>query len=333
MKILCRIITNGSLPRDKRLGYTSPFDSPKSPSKNQPHFSFDIGKQTSLGTSSYENVSVQNSKVIFQNGNSPANRKDQSAQVENHSCDVPVGSPHASTSNSNQMAKYSNVHNTNGNYNYSSSVSRGSNYENVIIGNNRNSYTDGTDNYIKVDDDTKGLPSTYGTIRLNGTKIESQQAQNGNANLYENIVLSPTTRNNNQNHSMPKKNGQLSNSCEMIENKLAISNDDLLEAIEQLSMLSKPKEICMTPKRNNSEKDNAKSNEAKADKERKQLEEKDKKKYIDFLQNEKLHILGNMDVLKRSVAEIEIQEEEISREVISFLRCFVNNIEQINSQL
>ncbi|KAL6427549.1 hypothetical protein ACFW04_008795 [Cataglyphis niger] len=311
-----RIITNGSLPRDKRLGYTSPFDSPKSPSKNQPHFSFDTGKQTSLGTSSYENVSVQNSKVIFQNGNScPANRKDHSAQIENYSHDVPVGSPHATTSNSNQTAKYSNVYNTNGNYNYSGSVSRSSNYENVIIGNSRNSCTNETDNYIKADDNTKASPSMYGTIRLNGKKIESQATQNGNANLYENITLSPTTRNNNQNHSMPKKNGPLSNSCEMIENKLAISNDDLLEAIEQLSMLSKPKEICMTPKRNNSEKDNAKSNEVKADKERKQLEEEDRKKYIEFLQNEKLHILGNMDVLKRSVAEIEIQEEEISREL------------------
>lgn len=323
-KIFCRIITNGSLPRDKRLGYTSPFDSPKSPSKNQPHFSFDIGKQTSLGTSSYENVSVQNSKVIFQNGNSPANRKDQSVQIENHSRDVPVGSPHAIKSNSNQMAKYFNVHNTKGNCNFSGSISRDSNYENVIIGNNRNSCSDETDNYVRADDDTKGSPSMYGTIRLNGTKIESQQATpNGSANLYENIALSSTMRNNN--HSMPKKNGQLSNSCEMIENKLAISNDDLLEAIEQLSMLSKPKEICMTPKRNNSEKDNAKSNEAKADKERKQLEEEDRKKYIEFLQNEKLHILGNMDVLKRSVAEIEIQEEEISREVISFSRYFLNN--------
>lgn len=114
----------------------------------------------------------------------------------------------------------------------------------------------------------------------------------------------------------------------MIENKLAISNDDLLEAIEQLSMLSKSKEVCVTPKRNNSEKDNAKSNEVKADKERKQIEEEDRKKYIEFLQNEKLHILGNIDVLKRSVSEIEIQEEEIHREVSSFdhyLRCFRND--------
>lgn len=71
----------------------------------------------------------------------------------------------------------------------------------------------------------------------------------------------------------------------------------------------------MIPKKNNSEMDNAKSNEAKADKERKELEEEDRRKYIEFLQNEKLHMLGNMDALKRSVADIEIQEEEISREV------------------
>lgn len=312
-KIFYRIITNGSLPRDKRLGYTSPFDSPKSPSKNQPHFSFDTGKQWG-GASSYENVSVQHAKITFQNGNSPVSRKDQSAQVESHSRVVPAGPPRA--------------HSTGGSRNFSgSSISRGDNYENVIIGDRGNGgRTDRAENYTKVDDDTKGSLSTYGTIRtvLNGTKSEPKQqaAQNGSASIYENIVLSPA-RNNSQNHSMPKKNGQLSNSCEMIENKLAISNDDLLEAIEQLSMLSKSKDVCVTPKRNNSEKDNAKSNEAKADKERKQLEEEDRKKYIEFLQNEKLHILGNMDVLKRNVAEIEIQEEEINREVTALiLGCF-----------
>ncbi|XP_020286149.1 pleckstrin homology-like domain family B member 2 isoform X2 [Pseudomyrmex gracilis] len=312
-----RIITNGSLPRDKRLGYTSPFDSPKSPSKNQPHFSFDTGKQTTWGTSSYENVSVQNSKMLLTNGNSSVSRRDQSAQVENHLCDVSVGPSHASTPNNDHTTKYSaTVYTPNGNHRFSGPQICDGNYENVNVDNNSNkrngSYTEGT-NFIKAANNTKGSP--YGTIRLNGTKIELQQATpNGNASIYENIVLSPT-RNNNQNHSMPKKHSQLSNSCEMIENKLAISNDDLLEAIEQLSMLSKSKEVCVTPKRNNSEKDNAKSNEVKADKERKQVEEEDRKKYIEFLQNEKLHILGNMDVLKRSVSEIEIQEEEIHREL------------------
>lgn len=293
-----RIITNGSLPRDKRLGYTSPYDSPRSPSsKNQPHFSFDAGKQNNWCTPSYENVSVQNSKVILQNGNT---RDDG-----NH----PAWCPNA-------------VRNVNGKSGFSDSVcqARGSNYENVILGNgDRNGgwrATDGTGTHVKSDDDTKGISSIYGTIRLNGTKIESRQATLNGSNHYENVITLPSTmRNNNQDHSMPKKNSQLSSSYEMIENKLAVSNDDLLEAIEQLSMMSKSKEICVTPKRNNSERDNAKSNEAKADKERKQLEEEDRKKYIEFLQNEKLHILSNMDALKRSVTEIEIQEEEISREV------------------
>lgn len=262
---------------------------------------------------------MQNSKITFQNGNSPVSRKDQSAQVENHSHAIFVGSMRPVTPNDNQTAKYSNAHDSNHSFSGSISQARSDNYENVIIGGKSNGgHTDRAENHTRANDDTKGSPSTYGTIRLNGTKIEPKQqaAQNGSASIYENIVLLPT-RNNSQNHSMPKKNGQLSNSCEMIENKLAISNDDLLEAIEQLSMLSKSKDVCVTPKRNNSEKDNAKSNEAKADKERKQLEEEDRKKYIEFLQNEKLHILGNMDVLKRSVAEIEIQEEEINREVIA----------------
>ncbi|KAG8039952.1 hypothetical protein G9C98_000669 [Cotesia typhae] len=80
-------------------------------------------------------------------------------------------------------------------------------------------------------------------------------------------------------------------------------------------MLSKSKEAYTKPKKNNIEKNNTKSNELKADKERKELEDEDKRKYIAFLQNEKLHILSNMDALKRSIADIETQEEEISREL------------------
>ncbi|XP_029052239.1 pleckstrin homology-like domain family B member 1 isoform X1 [Osmia bicornis bicornis] len=274
-----RIKTNGSLPRDKRLGYSSPFDSPKSPSKNQPHFSFDAIKPPS-NSASYENVCVQNSKMVFQNGN-----------------------PQSTTPNNNQSVKWPNVLG-NGDHSFSNSISHGrsSSYENATVDNSPLNNNSGNDKET----------STYGTIQLNGTRINQQ---NGNLSLYENVVIGPVQNNNQNNHSMPKKNGQLSNSYEMIENKLAISNDDLLEAIEQLSMLSKSKEICTIPKKNNSEKDNAKSNEAKADKERKELEEEDRKKYIEFLQNEKLHILGNMDALKRSVADIEIQEEEISREL------------------
>ncbi|XP_076222620.1 uncharacterized protein LOC116433269 isoform X3 [Nomia melanderi] len=306
-----RIKTNGSLPRDKRLGYNSPFDSPRSPSKTQSHFSFDTSKQSN--STSYENVCVQNSKVIFQNGNSPGNRRlatqqpDSQTSSQNH---------HQTTPNNNQSMKWPNVLG-NGDYSFSGSISqaRGPGYETATIehsplnNNNNNGYNEGKES------------SAYGTIQLNGARISAQpnnarsyENSAGNVSLYENVAVPPTGQNN-QNHSIPKKNGQPANSCEMIENKLAISNDDLLEAIEQLSMLSKSKEICMIPKKNNSEMDNAKSNEAKADKERKELEEEDRRKYIEFLQNEKLHILGNMDALKRSVADIEIQEEEISREL------------------
>ncbi|XP_054006492.1 homeobox protein 2-like isoform X4 [Hylaeus anthracinus] len=314
-----RIKTNGSLPRDKRLGYNSPFDSPKSPSKNQPHFSFDETKQSN--SASYENVCVQNSKIIFQNGSSPISRRNQTSQGEYQTING-QDHPQSITPNNNQSTKWPNVLGY-GDQSFSGSISqaRCSSYENAMIDNSVLNNNNGS--YAQTNDPTKET-SAYGTIQLNGTRIKSQanNARNydnstptlGNLSLYENVVIT-STQNNNQNHSMPKKNGQLSNSCEMIENKLAISNDDLLEAIEQLSMLSKSKEICMIPKKNNSEKDNAKSNEAKADKERKELEEEDRRKYIEFLQNEKLHILGNMDALKRSVADIEIQEEEISREL------------------
>ncbi|KAK2589350.1 hypothetical protein KPH14_007894 [Odynerus spinipes] len=339
-----RIKTNGSLPRDKRLGgYASPYESPKSPSKNQPHFSFETPKQTPAcnNSSSYENVTVQNSKVIFQNNTLPVDRKDQmTEQLENQMVQETI-QPTTPNNNNQTTMKWAN----NGNHSFSNSISqaRTPNYENITFDRS------GAINNNNVDEreNTKET-STYGTIQLNGTKIPAQQqtalaqnyekfvSSNGNLSLYENVIVPSipqnnnsnnnssssssnnshnNNNNNNQNHSMPKKNGQLSNSCEMIENKLTISNDDLLEAIEQLSMLSKSKEICTTPKRNNSEKDNAKSNEAKADKERKELEEEDRKKYIEFLQNEKLHILSNMDALKRSVADIEIQEEEISREL------------------
>ncbi|XP_076236187.1 uncharacterized protein LOC143180382 isoform X2 [Calliopsis andreniformis] len=313
-----RIKTNGSLPRDKRLGYNSPFDSPKSPSKTQPHFSFDTTKQSN--SASYENVCVQNSKVIFQNGSSPSNWRNQAGQAENQTTTNAQDHPQlAIPNNNNQSTKWPNVLG-NGDHSFSGSIShaRSPSYENTMID---NSLLNNNANYVQTNDATNQT-SLYGTIQLNGTKINENNARNydnstsmsGNVSLYENVVIN-STQNNNQNHSMPKKNAQLSNSCEMIENKLAISNDDLLEAIEQLSMLSKSKEMCMIPKKNNSEKDNAKSNEAKADKERKELEEEDRKKYIEFLQNEKVHILGNMDALKRSVADIEIQEEEISREL------------------
>lgn len=177
---------------------------------------------------------------------------------------------------------------------------------------------------------------------------------NGNLSIYENLIPAPSRpscNNNNNNNSIanntslprPKKHQYQHQPYERtIDNKLDVSNDDLLEAIEQLSMLSKPRhsggfaaaataitamtspqeqQQSVTPKRINSERDNAKSNEAKADKERRELEEEDRRKYVDFLHNEKQHILGNMDGFKRSVADIETQEEEINREVIDYLQC------------
>lgn len=262
---------------------------------------------------------MQNSKMLFQNGNSPNNRRNHpDNQTQDHLQSITPNN----NNNNIQSTIWPNVLG-NGDHTFSGSISqaRSSGYENTSIDGSMFNNND-IGGYGKIIDPTK---DTYGTIQLNGTRINGQQnkhsrnygnsTMNGNVSLYENVVINSVQNNNQNNHSMPKKNGQLSNSCEMIENKLAISNDDLLEAIEQLSMLSKSKEICTIPKKNNTEKDNAKSNEAKAEKERKELEEEDRKKYIEFLQNEKLHILGNMDILKRSVADIEIQEEEISREV------------------
>ncbi|XP_063980545.1 pleckstrin homology-like domain family B member 1 isoform X1 [Diachasmimorpha longicaudata] len=281
-----RIKTNGSLPRDKRPGYTSPY-SPKSPSNHQPHFSFDSPKQ-----------SPPNPRRPHQNGNIPNNIRALP--------DPPI-SP-----NNNRSQTWSSSP-TNSNHGFSTSISqaRGSNHENANMLNGE------TDKRIELPNQ-----STFSTIQLNGTRIANNTVSNyenlsisGSNSIYENVV---SPQNNNQTNTL-KRNGHLTNSCEVIENKLAISNDDLLEAIEQLSMLSKSKDNCVTPKKNNTERDNAKSNEAKADKERKELEEEDKKKYIEFLQNEKVHILGNMEMLKRSIADIEIQEEEISREGKMFL--------------
>lgn len=256
--------------------------------------------------------------MLFQNGNSPNNRRNQATNHPDNQTQDHLQSITPNNNNNNQSTIWSNVLG-NGDHTFSGSISQARSYENTTI--DGSIFNNNDIGYGKIIDPTK---DTYGTIQLNGTRINGQQnkhlrnygnSMNGNVSLYENVVINSVQNNNQNNHSMPKKNGQLSNSCEMIENKLAISNDDLLEAIEQLSMLSKSKEICTIPKKNNSEKDNAKSNEAKAEKERKELEEEDRKKYIEFLQNEKLHILGNMDILKRSVADIEIQEEEISREV------------------
>ncbi|XP_011300680.1 pleckstrin homology-like domain family B member 1 isoform X2 [Fopius arisanus] len=273
-----RIKTNGSLPRDKRPGYNSPY-SPKSPSSHQPQFSFESPKHSPPN------------RLFHQNGSIPNNIR---------ALPDPPSSP-----NNNRWS----ISPTNSHHGFSTSISqaRGLNHENVKMQNGE------TDKQTELPNQ-----STFSTIQLNGTRIASNSVPNyenisvnGSNSIYENVV---SPQNNNHNNTL-KRNGHLTSSCEVIENKLAISNDDLLEAIEQLSILSKSKDNCVTPKKNNTERDNAKSNEAKADKERRELEEEDKKKYIEFLQNEKVHILGNMEMLKRSIADIEIQEEEISREL------------------
>lgn len=138
--------------------------------------------------------------------------------------------------------------------------------------------------------------------------------------MYDNAPPPPQPQptpfiNNNQGGTLKKQAEKQTKSCEVIENKLAISNDDLLEAIEQLSMLSKPKEICKTSKavvKKLTAEDKCEQNG------KKQMDEEDRQKYIEFLQNEKMHILGNMDALKRTAADIEVQVEEISREVSVF---------------
>ena len=281
-------------------------------------------------------MAVQNSRTIFQNGDGTNNNRSKSLQPQKeHSREVDEPT---TPNNNHQTNKWPVTPGTNGiDPVFSASISQVRGYENVRNETDiENHSLNPTENKkVKTEINNQPAQPMFGTIQLNGTRIdtanstqnyENSIATNGNLSLYDNASdTSPVStmqqhQNNNQSRGSLKRNGQLSNSCEVIENKLAISNDDLLEAIEQLSMLSKSKDgIVITPKRNNIEKDNTKSNEAKADKERKELEEEDRKKYIAFLQNEKIHIYGNMDVLKRSIADIEIQEEEINREV-TFIR-------------
>lgn len=153
------------------------------------------------------------------------------------------------------------------------------------------------------------------TTYSNSPSSYKNLSTNGNMSVYENVVV----QNNDSNYLTVMHNDTIKKSFEAIDDKNTISNDDLLEAIEQLSMLSKPKDTYLTPKRNNSEKVCTELIEIKTEKEPRVLEADDKRKYIEFLKNEKLHILGNMNVLKRSVSDIEIQEEEISRAVNIFI--------------
>ncbi|XP_046628300.1 pleckstrin homology-like domain family B member 1 [Neodiprion virginianus] len=282
-----RIKTNGSLPREKRPGYNSPFDSPiRSPSSSgsqQSNFSFSESSRPGV---SYENVNLVQG-------------------ARNGRTEVVFGGE-TSGENGNETIAV--------------------NYENVRI-------NEATSGYGKIQVvNSRSLPAqnyenfspTNGNLRPSQIEEHNPVVTKNNATSYQQARGFRSFSNNQQQQQQQqhqhqcqgnRKNGQLQNSCEVIENKLAISNDDLLEAIEQLSMISKSKEAFATPKRNNTERDNAKSNEAKADKAREELEIEDRRKYVEFLQNEKVHIHGNMDVLKRSIADIETQEEEIGREL------------------
>lgn len=275
-----RIKTNGSLPREKRPGYGSPFDSPRSPSsggshQSQSQFSFsESPRQTSHGGVSYENVNlvqgVRNGRVEIV-GNDHENGNDTITSYEN----IQV-SPSLYGKIQQQSSR-------------------------LISANSSQNY----ENFVPLNRNLDSSP---------GDDEGAVYSARNNAVQYN---TSRNLRNNNNNNNPQMQLSQAKNGCEIIENKLAISNDDLLEAIEQLSMIAKSREAFATPKRNNSERDNAKSNEAKADKAREELEIEDRRKYVEFLQNEKLHIHGNMELLKRSIADIETQEEEINREVIS----------------
>ncbi|XP_043280405.1 pleckstrin homology-like domain family B member 2 [Venturia canescens] len=289
-----RIKTNGSLPRDKRPGYNSPFgSSPESPIASQ---------RRCFSSSSTTETSENRAKQRYVGDGT------------NNNCSHELTLSNDDDNNNN---------NNDENNGFSASVSRAQRtYENVSL-------LPAEKERAKVDPRRTG-ETIFGTIRLNGRAIEpnggggcwTRDYENlaptsSELSLYENNNRGGCSSNGGSGTSSLRRNGHLANSCRVIENKLAISNDDLLEAIQQLSMLAtRSKEtIVATPKRNNTERNNARSNEAKADRERERLQERDRNKYVEFLHNEKLHILGNMDVLKRSIADIEVQEEEINREL------------------
>ncbi|XP_033210350.1 uncharacterized protein LOC117168730 isoform X2 [Belonocnema kinseyi] len=326
-----RIMTNGSLTRDKRSGHNSPFGSPKSPSKIQPHFAFDSSKENKSAV--YDNASV-NSKVTLQNGDTPNNSRTTSNFVHEDNEQKSNGRDPLPTTPNNQSSKWLNASGmADSDFSNSTSHAHSPNYENVRVENGAinvmesSVLTEKESLHPSVYDRAKSeSPSIFGKTHLNGTKFNGEKAAsenyenfmplNGNTSVYENVAM---PRNNSQvsSYTLPRRKTSKTSSCDVIENKLLVSDDDLLDAIEQLKMLPKCSSdtVHTMPKRINSEKDNTKSNEVKADKEKKALEKEDRRKYMDFLQNEKRHIMGNMEVFKRSVADIENQEEEINREL------------------
>lgn len=90
--------------------------------------------------------------------------------------------------------------------------------------------------------------------------------------------------------------------------QLDVSNDDLLEAIEQLSMLAKPP---------NSERFDpiTENGNGKLTNDSKSSDQEEKDKYTDFLKDEKKVILEQLESYKKKVEEIETQEEELLQNV------------------
>ena len=127
-------MTNGSLTRDKRSGHNSPFGSPKSPSKIQPHFAFDSSKEYKSNV--YENMNVS-SKVTLQNGDTPKNNRTTSNfEHEENKHKWNGRDLHPTTPNNNQAMKWPNASgNEDSNFYNSMSQTRSPNYENVRVEN------------------------------------------------------------------------------------------------------------------------------------------------------------------------------------------------------
>ena len=156
-------MTNGSLTRDKRPCHNSPFGSPKSPSRIQPHFAFDSSKENKLII--YENMNVQNLKMVHQNGDVPNNNRTTSNFVheekeEKHSsCDL-----QPTTKNNSQSAKWP-ISTDNREAEFSNSIShvRNPNYENIAIENGTNNVTESPVVHEKAKSES---PSIFGKIYI-----------------------------------------------------------------------------------------------------------------------------------------------------------------------
>ncbi|XP_014211499.1 putative uncharacterized protein DDB_G0287457 isoform X2 [Copidosoma floridanum] len=164
-------------------------------------------------------------------------------------------------------------------------------------------------------------------VPLNGNLLSVYENVNNNNNNNNNNNIINNNNNNNNNgigSEARTKRSKPARRQQVVEDKLDVSNDDLLEAIEQLSMLSKPRrsfgtetEVAAVAQTTTTTTTTPQvmPKKVQASEKKRELEDEDRRRYVEFLQNEKLHILSNMDIYKRSVAEIENQEEEINREL------------------